>query len=242
MAYKATINIDRELWDKAGEKCSELGTNRTKEITAFLEAFLADKPYLYQSDENWQKMPESVKTIADIVLARVKAELNPRQLTIESEIEKIECLQNKNGKSLETHIKTDTETDMSTVSLESVNTGACTIETDIETDIETGIMHAVPITKSLPKSTGTMDTSVSESVPNHEEKDSKEDWNRRTYSDKDVSLIEGLTKTAVGRYRIGKRQPQDKTFWDRWEKATNTVNRWWKVKGADFSQVGKKAK
>lgn len=66
--YKATINIDRDVWDKFRTKCDHHKTTATAEITAFIKAFCLDREV---ERADWDEMPKSVATIKEDIIWEV---------------------------------------------------------------------------------------------------------------------------------------------------------------------------
>ena len=50
--------------------------------------------------------------------------------------------------------------------------------------------------------------------------------NHRTYKDSEVAAKENLSTPTISRYRTGKRQPKDRTFWSRWAICSYNSSSW----------------
>lgn len=72
MKYRATININKDIWDKFRAKCEAAGSTATAELTAFMELINDDREYDYQRLQNdWESLPETVKTITDFMYGKL---------------------------------------------------------------------------------------------------------------------------------------------------------------------------
>ena len=66
--YKATINIDRDVWDKFRAKCDRENTTATAEITAFIKVFCLDREKEWA---DWDEMPKSVSSMKEDIVWEV---------------------------------------------------------------------------------------------------------------------------------------------------------------------------
>mgnify|MGYP001795771510 CR=1 FL=1 len=240
MKYKATINIDRDKWDKYIARCKELGSNGSKEFEKFLDCFIEGKTYKYETEADWVNLPEAVKVFEEILVERVLLRLEYAQAIPKREEEGSEW---KNGKS-KTPTKTDGQTDISVESRLNkkgiAQSGTKNLEVSGKTDTQTDAQAESLKSSSNSKQKDSTKTKTEVSASPYVFDDSLEDWARQTFTDQAVADIEGASIPTINRRRTGARKSEGNSFWTRWEVSTLNENRWWKKESADFSVLESK--
>lgn len=229
MKYKATINIDREKWDKYLARCKELGSNGSIEFEKFIDCFVNGREYKYESEEDWETLPEAVKVFEEILVERVLSRLKNDQLTTTPEIVPGQWKRRLTGKPIGTDIETDTSTEPilqetpSAPLLQKTNNPPG--QTDTQTDASIGSLKSASNSKQEDSMKTTTEglSSIYEPVPY------REDYARVAYTDKQVADIEGLNKSTVTRRRNGKTKNREGDFWKKWEVSKLNPTKWWLV-------------
>ena len=240
MTYKATINIDKSEWDGFKQKCTELDTTASAEIRAFIEAFVSSKEYRYVDQADWDKLPKTVQSIGEVIENRVLVNVNFQIENLRTELEKQQCQILNLQKIIETDTKTDIKTDVSQNSEKTLLTRQKIIETDMKTDTKTDVLNSNKNQSSMKNNLETQDIASDSETPKNVSRSYAQDWNRKTYRDSQVAVIEGVDKSAITKRRNRGKGGRDPSFWERWEISKLADARWVKVPGADFSNVGKR--
>lgn len=255
--YKATINIDREIWDKFKAKCTERNTTASEEIRRFINLFVLEEETEEFDCYRYEDYPNTLKLAYDKIQGEILAYHDNRLDRIEARID-----------GLETDSKTETETkDSLDLRLAQIN---AQLQELIQIETETirnqtnrsiaALADYLGIEEKRDedlkylgygkKTDGKTETET-EKVDGLET-DGKTDIldglsaelaerPQLTYSDREVFDLEPSikSKTTIYRYRTGKSRPKDATFLDRWRVSPGGSD-WMKVeKEVDFGGFNK---
>ena len=76
--YKATINIDRELWDKFKTKCGEMDTTASEEVRKFISLFVLEEETQEFDTYEYDQYPNSLKKTYDRLEGRLSLSFDQR--------------------------------------------------------------------------------------------------------------------------------------------------------------------
>lgn len=238
--YKATINIEREKWKRYLERCRELGSDGSKEFKKFVDCFIEGKSYKYETEDDWDNLPESVKVFEDILVERVLARLKYRQLTIEEELAKQQWKNGNTQSSIKMESETDTLEEVTEVPSEPIRlpTEELEMPTQQGTQTDSTPENLKPSSNSKQEVFTEMSKVISPRPPLPE--GHLEDWQRECFTDTFVAKEEGVNKSTIVRRRQNQNKDKNPDFWERWETSTLNPTRWWRVQ--TVSQTNESAK
>ena len=197
MKYKATINIDRELWDNFKDKCEERKTTASEEIRRFISLFVLEEETDEFDQYNYEDYPKTLQIVYNKIQGEILHYHDNRLDRIEARITKIED-------GLKTDSKTDEEDGLKTDSKTDEEDG---LGTDSKTDTtKTPILIS---SKSEEKS-------ILERIFENEK--------IRVYSDKYFADLYDLQPKLIKQWRLNKKVPNAHAI--KFEDFTPTLKGW----------------
>lgn len=92
--YKATINIDRELWDKFRAKCDGLDTTASEEVRRFISLFVLEEETKEFDTYEYDEFPNSLKKTYDSLEGKLSLSFDQRFERIDKKLEAMEKIFN----------------------------------------------------------------------------------------------------------------------------------------------------
>ena len=218
--YKATINIERELWDSFRDKCDKLETTASEEIRRFISLFVLEEETKEFDTYDYRQFPNSLKKTYDKLEDKLSISFEQRFERIDKKIEAMRKLFNLGEVWDDYYEFVDYRRLDGEDGRETDNPPAAISQPETDGEIDGRETDNPPAAISQPETDGhETDNPPSEIAAN-----------RQLYTDRQVAQSEGLSQYTLSRYRTGKRKPQDLTFWERWE-LVKDLKKWRRIGG-----------
>ena len=231
--YKATINVDRELWNRFRYRCDEKETTATAVISAHIYGLLIQEGYELEGIEQPNSKQElliiSEEKLKELIEAQVQEEIGLRFAKIEERLEQWESSQREESKatntvtlmgnpkpsetrSTQTSLKLSKSSQQKEEKKKKSKMRKRTEQGATKTDTQTE--------KGRLKTSSRKHTRMSQAQEEEEKRRKK-----KLYSDTEVAKEEGVGRATITRYRTGKRKPTE-DFRKKWVQSKSNSVRW----------------
>ncbi len=214
--YTATFTCDRYLWDEFKTWARSINSSASEQLSKFMKSAL-----------NTEVEPTTKDYIDTIIDQRIEKFVDERLNDLidrrymfgikEPLISNVSSSNTDNTEASETDAEDTDNTDNTEPKSNSTdNTDNTNTSNSPETALTSYLKENYNNTDNT-DNTDSRTTENSSSGTKARKRKKPTTKNQQYYLDREVAEIEGLRSYTVKRYRIGERNPQDKTFFERWQ-------------------------